>query len=255
MVSKNKSISVVILIGGSGSRFSSIKETPKQLSKLNNNYILMHIINNFKKYGLNHFIFPLGFKKKFFEKFFYSKKNILKYKFNILKKNFKTKDLNSKKINISLFDAGKNTNKLSRIFKSFNYLINDDFLVAYGDDLTNINLNQIFKKYYKNNKKKALVTVYKKKSQYGHVVIDKKGVVKKFVEKPPYKHPINIGNYIFTKNLIKKFRKSHHELEHNFLPILTKRKLLVSYEHKGYFYSINDKKELIVAKKKLKKHR
>ena len=42
------------------------------------------------------------------------------------------------------------------------YLINDHFLVAYGDDLTNINLNQIFKKYYKNNKKKALVTVYKK---------------------------------------------------------------------------------------------
>ena len=85
MLSKNKSISVVILIGGSGSRFSSIKEKPKQLSRLNNNYILMHIINNFKKYGLNHFIFPLGF-KKIFEKFFYSKKNILKYKFNILKK-------------------------------------------------------------------------------------------------------------------------------------------------------------------------
>ena len=121
--------------------------------------------------------------------------------------------------------------------------------------MTNINLNQIFKKFYKNNKKKVIVTVYKKKSQYGHVVVDKKGIVKKFVEKPPYKHPINIGNYIFTKNLIKKFRKSHHELEHNFLPILTKRKLLVSYEHKGYFYSINDKKELIVAKKKLKKHR
>ena len=74
-------------------------------------------------------------------------------------------------------------------------------------------------------------------------------------EKPPFKNPINKGNYIFTKNLIKKFRKPHHELEHNFLPILTKRKLLVSYEHKGYFYSINDKKELIVAKKKLKKYR
>ena len=58
MVSKNKSISVVILIGGSGSRFSSIKEIPKQLSRLNDNYILMHIINNFKKHGLNHFIFP-----------------------------------------------------------------------------------------------------------------------------------------------------------------------------------------------------
>ena len=42
------------------------------------------------------------------------------------------------------------------------------------------------------------------------------------------------------------------ELENNFLPILTKLKLLTSYEHKGYFYSINDKKELINAKKNLK---
>ena len=61
MLMKNKSISTVILLGGSGSRFSSINEPPKQLSKLNNDFILMHIINYFKKYGLNHFIFPLGF--------------------------------------------------------------------------------------------------------------------------------------------------------------------------------------------------
>ena len=45
MTIKNKSISVVILVGGSGSRFSSINEPPKQLSKLNNDFILMHIIN------------------------------------------------------------------------------------------------------------------------------------------------------------------------------------------------------------------
>ena len=81
-----KSTSVVFLVGGAGSRFSPLSEPPKQLSKLNKNSILMHIIKNFKKYGLNHFIFPLGFKKKFFIKFFSSKKNISKYKFNILKK-------------------------------------------------------------------------------------------------------------------------------------------------------------------------
>ncbi len=254
MITKNKSISVIILVGGSGSRFSSIKEAPKQLSKLNNQYILMHIINNFKKYGLNHFIFPLGFKKKFFRKFFYSNKNIVKYKFNILKKNFKKNDLNNNKINISLFDAGENTNKLLRIYKSFNYLISDDFLVSYGDDLTNINLNQIIKKYYKSKKKKAIVTIYKKNSQYGHVITNKKGIIKKFLEKPPYENLINIGNYFFSKNLIKKFRKSNHELESNFLPILVKNKLLVSHEHKGYFYSINDRKELLIAQKKLKKN-
>ena len=62
--------SVIFLVGGAGSRFSSIEKAPKQLSKLNKDFILMHIIKNFKKYGLNHFIFPLGYKKNFFINFF-----------------------------------------------------------------------------------------------------------------------------------------------------------------------------------------
>jgi len=64
------SISVVILVGGMGSRFSSINEPPKQLSKLNKNIILINILKNFKKFGFNHFIFPLGAKKKFFYSIF-----------------------------------------------------------------------------------------------------------------------------------------------------------------------------------------
>ena len=118
-MSLNNIISAIILVGGSGSRFSNINEPPKQLSKLNKDYILINIINNFKKFGLNHLIFPLGLKRNFFLKFFKSKKNISKYKFNILKENFKRNDLIKKKINISFFDAGKNTNKLNRIYKCF----------------------------------------------------------------------------------------------------------------------------------------
>ena len=248
-----ESISVVILVGGVGSRFSSINEPPKHLSKLNKNLILINILNNFKKFGCNHFIFPLGAKKKFFIKFFNTKKNIKKYNFNVLKKNFKKDKLRSDKINISLFDAGENTKKLIRITKSFNYTYNEDLLVTYGDDLANVNLKSLVKKYNSLNKKKAIVTVYKKRSQYGHLIIDKRGSVKKFVEKPPHQHPINIGFYLFSKDILMSYAKNSYELESHFLPKLTKLNLLESYEHKGYFYSINDKKELMNAKIKLKK--
>ena len=86
-----KKTSAIVLVGGTGSRFSSIEEPPKQLSKLNKDFILIHIIKHFKKYGINHFIFPLGYKKKFFINFFLSKKNVAKYKFNILKKKIQNK--------------------------------------------------------------------------------------------------------------------------------------------------------------------
>ena len=89
--------------------------------------------------------------------------------------------------------------------------------------------------------------------QYGHVISNKKGVVQRFVEKPNYQYPINIGNYLFSKDLIKKYKKTGHELENDFLPIIVRKKHLISHEHKGYFYSINDKKELLIAQTKLKK--
>ena len=246
------SISAVILVGGVGSRFSAINEPPKQLSRLNKNIILINIMNNFKRFGFNHFIFPLGSKKSFFIKFFNDQKNIKKHNFNIIKNGFKNHKLQPNKINISYFDAGENTKKFVRIKKSFNYTDNSDMLVTYGDDLANVNLKNLIKKYNLTNKKKAIVTTYKKRSQYGHLIVNKSGDVKKFIEKPPHEHPINIGFYLFPKKILMSYNKNNLELESHFLPKLTKLNLLKSYEHKGYFYSINDKKELMNAKIKLK---
>ena len=74
---KKKINTSIILVGGTGSRFSNIKEHPKQLAKINKEIIIIKIIKQLKKFGINYFIFPLGHKKEFFIKFFNSKK---KYK-------------------------------------------------------------------------------------------------------------------------------------------------------------------------------
>ena len=138
---------MVILVGGTGSRFSEINEPPKQLSKLNKNIILINILNNFKKFGFNHFIFPLGAKKDFFIDFFNSKKNIKKYNFNLLKKKFEKHEIKPNKLNISFFNAGENTKKINRIEKSFNYTNNQDLFVTYGDDLADVNMKENLNKY------------------------------------------------------------------------------------------------------------
>lgn len=245
--------SVIILVGGLGSRFSSIDEHPKQLSKINNEYILIHIIKNFKKYGINHFVFPLGYKRQFFSKFFLSKKNILKYKFNILNKKFKHNHISKKNINISFFNAGNNTTKMLRILKSLKYVVGENFIVSYGDDLSNIKIDQIIKRFNLNKQKKVVFAILKSKSQYGHVITKKNGLVKKFIEKPFHQYPINIGNYLFNTRVFKKYITKNGELETSMLQSLAKNNVLQTFEHKGYFYSINDKKELNLAKQKLKK--
>lgn len=248
----NNKISTIILVGGQGSRFSEPNQPPKHLKKLNKNLILENILNHLYKSGFRHFIFPLGFKKNFFIKFFKSKKNQKKYNFEVLKGKLSSKNIDKNKKYISYFDAGKGTNKITRIVKSINYTKNKDLLVIYGDDLANVKLHKINEIYNKNKRKKVIVTVHKKRSQYGHLKINSKGRVKEFIEKPPYPYPINIGFYLMSTVILKKFYNKNQELETKFLPDLVKKKLLLGYEHTGYFYSINDKKELLTAKKYLK---
>ncbi len=248
----NKKISTIILVGGQGSRFSEPNKPPKHLKKLNKNLILENIINHLYKSGFRHFIFPLGFKKNFFINFFESNSNQKKYNFEVLKGKSIPKNADNDKKYISYFDAGKSTNKITRVIKSINYTKNKDLLVIYGDDLANVKLHKINEMYNKNKRKKVIVTVYKKRSQYGHLKINSNGKVNEFIEKPPFPYPINIGFYLMSTAILKKFYSKNKELETKFLPDLVKRNLLLGFEHTGYFYSINDKKELLTAKKFLK---
>ena len=82
----NENFSVIILVGGQGSRFSKEEAPPKHLSKLNKNLILVNIINYLKKFGFRHFIFPLGYKKEYFVEFFNSNYHQRNFNFKILKK-------------------------------------------------------------------------------------------------------------------------------------------------------------------------
>ena len=248
----NNKISTIVLVGGQGSRFSNLNEPPKHLTKLNKNLILNNIMNYIYKSGFRHFIFPLGFKKNYFIKFFNSKFNQKKYDFEIIKKKFDHKKFDKNKKFISYFNAGKKTKKITRVFKSINYTNNKDLLVIYGDDLANVKLDKVNEIYNRNKRKKVIVTVFKKNSQYGHLKVNAQGKVSKFIEKPPFPYPINIGFYFINTDVLKRFYNKANELETKFLPSLVKKNLLLSYEHTGYFYSINDKKELLAAKKNLK---
>ena len=143
----DNSFSTIVLVGGMGTRFSKKSDPPKHLTKLNKNLIIINIINFIRKSGFNHFIFPLGSKKKFFVKFFKSKKNQKKYKFE-LNNNLNQEIVRSNKTYVTFFDAGENTKKLNRIYKSIKISNSNNFLVVYGDDLANVNLGKLKEKYF-----------------------------------------------------------------------------------------------------------
>ena len=70
----DKNFTVIILVGGRGTRFSKINEPPKQLIMLNKRSLLENQMKYFIKYNIKNFIFPLGNKSSYFYKFFKKKK-------------------------------------------------------------------------------------------------------------------------------------------------------------------------------------
>ena len=248
----SKNFFVVILIGGMGSRFSKVNQSPKQLIKINKRSLLENLIISFLKNGINNFVFPLGYKKKFFLKFFKNKKKIYNKKIQIFtgKNNLNQNFLDKRFVNIVLFDAGKKSSKLSRINKSIKFFNSENFLVTYGDGIADIKI----KNYLKINKKhkKAIIAGKFVNSQYGHLRISSEKLLE-FKEKPIMKEPINIGYYFFSKKLFKKHYEKKIELENQFIQKIIENNEIVTYIHKGFFFNIDSKIDLINIKKNYKK--
>ncbi len=112
---------VVILCGGLGSRLAEeTRLIPKPMVKIGNLPILSHIIKIYNHFGFEKFILATGYKSEIIEHYFKKKKNI------------------------RCIYTGKKTltgGRLLRLKKFFNP--GENFMLTYGDGLTNQNLKKL----------------------------------------------------------------------------------------------------------------
>ena len=151
----------VILCGGYGTRLSQeTRIKPKPMVKIGNIPILQHIMNIYSKHGFDNFILALGYKGYFIKKYFKNKNN-----------------------NLKLVDTGINTltgGRLLRLKKFFKE--GENFMLTYGDGLSNQNLKKLLKFHLK-HKKIATMTVVRTPVRFGEVKL-KGNLVSSFKEKP-----------------------------------------------------------------------
>ena len=228
---------VIILCGGKGARLGfETKIIPKPMVKIDNDPILYHIINYYMKFGYRDFIIALGYKGKIISKY--------------LKKKFKSK------INLKCINTGLNTLTGTRLLKLYKYLKNENnFMLTYGDGLTNQNLLKL-KSFHLKNKKTATMTVVRPPVRFGEVKLKQK-LITNFKEKPQIKNSwINGGFLVFNKKIFKYLNKKKNEmLEKSPLEKLSTHKQLLAFKHHGFWQCMDtprDKefiKELIRRKK------
>ena len=146
-----KKIDVIILCGGKGIRLRPLTQnTPKPLVKINNKEILSYIIDHVKNFSVNNIYLATG----------YQSTKVKQY-------------LNRRKSsnNIYLVNSGVNSDIILRIQECLKY-INNDFLVLYGDTLSNVNITKLIN-VAKKNKNRAIMTLWNMPIDFGVIKFDK----------------------------------------------------------------------------------
>ena len=231
---------LVILAGGKGSRIS--EETisrPKPLIEIGNMPIIWHIMKYYSCFGINEFVICCGYKgyllKEFFANYLLHSSDVTintgNRKISVLKKpneNWK----------IKLIDTGEDSNTAGRILKIQKY-VNNDFLLTYGDGLSNVNIKDLIN-FHKKNKKIATLTGVQPTGRFGALKISKNNLVENFVEKPIGDGGwINGGFFVFNKKIFKFIKNSKSILEADVLPLMAKKKQIGVFKHKKFWYAMD----------------
>jgi len=221
-------LSAIILCGGKGLRLRPLtNDIPKPLIPINDKPILYYIVSHLIKYKINKIIIATGYKSKMIEKFMLDNFSFIDY---------------------TIVDSG-DVNIIARIKDSLKH-IDNDFILCYGDTISNIDLNKLIE-FHKKKSDSVTITSYPISIPFGVMKIDNKNYVESFEEKPTLTEVMNIGYYYFPNNkfdLIKKKKSIIDILKH-----LISKRLLRCYKHKKIHITVNTISELEYAEKDIKK--
>lgn len=223
---------VVILAGGFGTRLSEYtKSIPKPLVEINKKPILGYIIEHYVKYGFKDFIIALG------------------YRGNLIKKYFKK---NYKSLNIQLVDTGLKTMTGGRLKKLKNFVGSETFLFTYGDGVSNVNLKKLINQHNK-TKKLVTLTAVRPPARFGALKINNENVIN-FREKSKLDEGwINGGYFIIEPKFLNYIKSDKTFLEREPLELITKKRLLGAYKHKGFWQCVDTKRDKDLLEEYLKK--
>lgn len=217
----------IILAGGFGTRLmEETKKIPKPMVKIGRRPIIWHLCKYLSNFKITEIIICGG------------------YKYKVLENYFKNEKINN--CNIVVKNTGLNSLTGQRIKKIYKYVKKDEFFfLTYGDGLADININKLVK-FHKQSNKLVTITAVNQIPRWGKLIL-KKNLVTSFEEKKMnYNDYIN-GGYFIVKPEAIKFIKGNVAWEQSPLKIISKKKQLVAYKHKKFWYAMDtlrEKKEL-----------
>jgi glucose-1-phosphate cytidylyltransferase len=242
---------VVIFAGGLGTRIAEETETrPKPMVEIGGKPILWHIMKMYSHYGFNEFVICLGYKgyliKEYFMHYFLHNSDItIELGSNKLDVHY----TNTDPFTVTLVDTGLSTKTAGRLKKIQSYLGNEDFMLTYGDGVSDINLADLLQ-FHRTHGKIATVTAIQPEARFGGMVLGEDGTVESFKEKPKGDGKwINGGFFVLSPKVFDYLEGNMDETmwEDGPMEKLSGNGQLMAYKHYGFWKcmdAMRDKLEL-----------
>ncbi|MFL0251675.1 glucose-1-phosphate cytidylyltransferase [Clostridium neuense] len=236
---------VVILCGGKGTRMREETEyRPKPLVLIGGKPIIWHIMKTYSHYGFNDFILCVGYKGDMIKQYFmemYWRNNDFTLHINGDKHiDYHTKE--EENWNVTIVDTGLETMTAGRIKQVQKYIDDDDFMLTYGDGLSDVNINNLLE-YHNSKETIATLTGVYPISNFGLMEVED-GIVKAFKEKPVLKDMVNGGFMVLNKKVFDYIPKKDCFFEAEPLNKLAHDGELAVYEHNGFWTAVDTFKDI-----------
>lgn len=236
---------VVILAGGYGTRLSEETDLkPKPMVEIGGKPILWHIMKIYSNYGFNEFVILLGYKgyiiKEYFSNYFLHQSSVT---INLENNSIDVHQNKSEAWKVTLLDTGLNTMTGGRIKQASPYIGDEDFLLTYGDGLSDVNIKHLVD-YHKKHGKHITMTAVQPDGRYGSLNIESNNSVSNFLEKPLGDGSwINGGFFVCSPKIFETIDDDSTIFEQEPLINLAKNNQLMAFKHKGFWKAMDTLKD------------
>lgn len=239
---------VVILAGGFGTRISEESQLiPKPMIEIGGYPILWHIMKEYAHYGFKDFIICAGYKQHVIKEYFadyvlHNSDVTFDFRGEV---RIKVHNNFSEDWKVTVIDTGYSTSTGGRVKKIQPYIDDEDFLLTYGDGVSDVDINALIK-FHKAHGKICTLTAVKPESRFGYLDFDGDKVLafrEKSKEDVGY---INAGYMVLNKKVFD-YIEGDFMFEQEPMKKLTKAGEVMAYRHGGFWYcmdTLRDKMKL-----------
>ena len=239
---------VVILAGGYGTRIRDVADDiPKPMIPIGPYPILWHIMKTYAHFGYKEFVICLGYKGQVIKDFFlnyeaYTRDLTISFGDNGATVYHSDHDESDWKI--TLADTGTRSMTGARISRVRDYVQDEDFLLTYGDGVSDVDILKLVK-FHQSHGKTLTVTGVRPPGRFGEMVSTDDGKILEFNEKPQATAGRISGGFFVASSRIFNCLDNNENLVFEQEPMrqLVQDGELMMFEHDGFWQPMDTSRE------------